>query len=171
MLQTSILILATLSGSTTQNMTMINNVNNTVTHAKQEIRKMRNTFLESHKLNNALLLKDLNIIYNSENHLFSNLKDGRNDHKWHWYGVEELWINEEKGTQLNDIIADGKNVGDFIATIAFLTDGLTAPIALAIGTFLYAQWSITWREVNEGNGIHIEIECWGAPYIVYAHAQ
>ncbi len=175
MLQTAILVLATLSGSVSQSTAMISNSNNAVTHAKQEISQMRKTFFKTHKLNRGLLLKNLNTIYNSENHQKSNLinlKDGRNGHKWHWwYRTLELWINEEKGQQLTKILKDGRDVSDFLVALAALTNGIGAGVAAAVGLFLYLQWNITWRETDEGSGIHIEIECWGAPYIVYAHAQ
>ncbi len=172
MLQTTILVLATLSGSATQNVTMISNSNNAVTHAKQEISEMQQTFLQTHKFDPKLLLKDLNAIYNSQSHQKLNLKDGRNWCKVHWYDTMELWINNEKGTKLDNLIKDGADIGAFIDLLISIFSHSVAIALGAVGTFLFAEWDITWRETNTNHrGIHMEILMTTPPVIVYAHAQ
>ncbi len=175
MLQTAILVLATLSGSTTQNAAMISNSNNAVTHAKQEISQMKKTFLKNHKFSTKLLSNDLNTIYNFKNDQKSNLlnlKDGRNGHKWHWYGID-VWINEALGSKMNRAIASGDGIAAVAGLLCIALDtGPAAPIVITIAALLMAEWEITWSNTDEGWGIHVSIELiTGTPYIVYAHAQ
>ncbi len=130
---------------------------------------MENQYLKTHQLNVKTLSQNLKVLYNQEK---LTLKNGRNGHKWHWYGID-IWINEETGTKINDKLESIHSFSDIVDMIAeALYFGPAVQIITILTRLLIGSWEITWTETDEGNGIHLSIELLtGTPYIVYVHAQ
>ncbi len=168
MLKTTLLSLGILASGNNQNIAVISNAYN-IKQAETNLHSIAMQYLKTHQLNVKQLSKNLKVLYSQEK---PTIKNGRNGYKHHWYGFD-IWINEETGTKMDQIMSGGGGISDISAILAGIMDtGPFAPIVLGLAGLLMAQWAITWTFVDEGSGIHMSVETLtGVPVIVYAHAQ